>query len=125
MDPGAARACVGRVDRRVTLQNGFLLVYRAMAGGDVRGRVTGGSDSPMAVGWSDRARAMTFKTVSDWLRLRQQIWVALATANCQARERASDERRRKAERGDVGTPHSRGVSGTILGVSVNELGSTS
>ena len=97
--------------------------YRTMAGGDVRGRVTDGSDSPIAVGWSDRARAMALKTVSDWLRLRLQIRVALATANGQARERASDERRRKAERGGVGTPHLRGVSGTVLGVSVNELGS--
>ena len=96
-----------------------------MAGGDVRGGVIDGSDSPITVGWSDRARAMTFKTVSDWLRLRLQIWVALATANGQARERASDGRRRKAECGGVGTPHSRGVSGTVLEVSVNELGSIS
>ena len=99
--------------------------YRTMAGGDVRGRVTDGSDSPRAVGWSDRARAITLKTVSGWLRLRLQIWVALATANGQARQRVSDERRRKAERGGVGTPHSRGVSGTVRGASVNELCSLS
>ena len=97
--------------------------YHTMAGGDVRGRVTDGSDSPIAAGWSDRARAMALQTVPDWLWLRLQTWVALATANGQARERASDERRRKAERGGVGTPHSRGASGTVLGVSVNELGS--
>ena len=73
---------------------------------------------PIAAGWSDRARAMALKTVSDWLRLHLQIWVALlATANGQVRERASDERRRKAERGGFGTPHSRGVSETVLGVS--------
>ena len=35
-----------------------------MAGGDVRGAVTDGSDSPIAIGWSDRARVMTLKTVS-------------------------------------------------------------
>ena len=100
--------------------------YRTMAGGDVRGRVTDGSGSPIAHGWSDRARTMAFQTVPGWLWLRLQTWVALATANGQARERASDERRRKAERGGVGTPHSsRGVSGTVLGVSVNELGSIS
>ena len=84
-----------------------------------------GSDSPIAVGWSDRARAMALKTVSDWLRLHLQIWVALATANGQARKRASDERRRKAECGGVGTPHSRGVPETVLGISVDELGSIS
>ena len=39
----------------------------------------------MAIGWSDRARVMTLKTVSDWLRLRLQTWVALATANGQTR----------------------------------------
>ena len=77
----------------------------------------------MAVGWSDRGRVVALKTVSDWLRLRLQILVALATANGQAREMASDERRRKAERAGVGTPHSRDVSGTIFGVSANELGS--
>ena len=125
MDPGAARACVGRVDRRELCRMGSCW-YQTMAGGDVRGRVADGSDSPIAVGWLDRARAMALRTVSDWLQLHLQIWVALATANGQARKRASDERRRKAERGGVGTPHSsRGVSGTVLGVSVNELGSIS
>ena len=98
--------------------------YRTMAGGDVRGRVTDGSDSPVAVGWSDRARAMTLQTVPDWLWLRLQTWVAPATANGQARERASDESRRNGERGGVGTPHSRGASVTIIGASVNELSST-
>ena len=83
-----------------------------------------GSESPIAAGWSDRARAMAFQTVPGWLWLRLQTWVALATANGQARERASDERRRKAERGGVGTPHSRGASVTaLLGVSMNELSS--
>ena len=96
-----------------------------MAGGDVRGRATGGLGSPIAVGWPDRVRAMALKTVPDWLRLRLKIWVALATANGQARERASDERMRKAERGGVGTPRSRGVSGTVLEVGVNGLGSIS
>ena len=97
--------------------------YRTMAGGDVRGRVTDGSNSPIATGWSDRARAMALKAVPDWLRFCLQIWVALATANGQARERASDERRRKAERGGVGTPHSLGASVIVLGVSMNELSS--
>ena len=80
--------------------------YRTMAGGGVRGRVTDGSDSPVAAGRLDRARVMALKTVPGWLRLHLQIWVAPATANGQARERASDERGRKAERGGVGTPHS-------------------
>ena len=53
-------------------------------------RVADGSDSPIAVGWSDRARAMAFKTLPDWLWLRLQTWVAFATANGQALERASD-----------------------------------
>ena len=48
------------------------------------------------------------------LRLRLQTWVALATANGQAHERASDERRRNGERGGVGTPHSRGAYVTAL-----------
>ena len=54
----------------------------------------------------------------------ENLGVALATANGhQASEWASDdERRRKVEHGDVGTPHSYGASGTVLGVSVNELG---
>ena len=55
----------------------------------------------MAIGWSDRARVMTLKTVSDWLRLRLRTWVALATANGQTRVRVGDERRRKAEHGGV------------------------
>ena len=61
--------------------------YRTMAGGDVRGRVTDGSDSPIAVGWSDRARAMAFQTVPGWLWLRLQTWVALATAKIAKRMR--------------------------------------
>ena len=65
------------------------------------------------------------KTVSDWLRLRVQILEALAAANGQARETASDERRRKAERGGVGVLHLRGVLGTVLGVTVNVLGTVS
>ena len=99
--------------------------HHTMAGGDVRGTVTDGSDSPVAIGWSDRARAMTLQTVPVWLWLRLQTRVALATAYGQARERASDERRRKGERGGVGTPHSRGASGTVLGTSVDEPGSIS
>ena len=99
--------------------------HHTMAGGDVRGTVTDGSDSPVAVGWSDRARAMTLQTVSVWLWLRLQTRVALASANGQARERASDERGRKGERGGVGKPHSRGASGTVLGISMNEPGSIS
>ena len=67
-----------------------------MAGGDVRGRVTDGSDSPVAVGWSDRAIAMTLETVPDWLWLRLKTWVALATANGQARETRDGERREEA-----------------------------
>ena len=67
--------------------------YQTMAGGDVRGRDTDGSDSPVAVGWSDRAMAMTLQTVPDWLWLRLQTWVALATANGQARETRDGERR--------------------------------
>ena len=59
--------------------------HHTMAGGDVRGTVTDGSDPPIAIGWSDRARVMTLKTVPDWLRLRLQTWVALATANGQTR----------------------------------------
>ena len=64
-----------------------------------------------------------FPKVSDWLWLRLQTWVALVTANGQACERASDEKRRKAERGGVGTPHSLGASVIALGVSMNELSS--
>ena len=60
--------------------------YHTMAGGDVRGRVTDGSDSPVAVGWSERVITMALETVPDWLWLRLQTWVALATANGQACE---------------------------------------
>ena len=47
----------------------YVASHHPMAGGDVRGTVTDGSDSLIAIGWSDRARVMTLKTVSDWLRL--------------------------------------------------------
>ena len=60
--------------------------HRTMAGGDVRGRATDGSDSPVAVGWSERARAMALQTVTGWLWLRLRTWVALATAIGQACE---------------------------------------
>ena len=46
--------------------------------------------------------------------------MALATANGQAREWAGDERRRRAEHGGVGTPHSRGASGKALGASADK-----
>ena len=47
---------------------------------------------------------------------------ALATANGQAGEWAGHKRRRKAEHGGVGAPYSRGASGPVLVVSVNEVG---
>ena len=52
-----------------------------------------------------------------------QIWVVLATANGQVREWAGDERRRKAEHGGIGTPYSRGASGTVIGYGADEVGS--
>ena len=52
----------------------------------VGGRVADGADSPAAVGWSDRARAVALKPLPGWFRLRLQTWVALATTNGQARE---------------------------------------
>ena len=55
-----------------------------------------------------------------WLRLRLKTWVALATANGQAREWAGDERRRKAEHGGVGTPNSWGASGFVPEVSADK-----
>ena len=45
-----------------------------------------GADSPVAVRWSDRARAMALSLMPGWLRLRLLTWLALATANGQARE---------------------------------------
>ena len=69
---------------------------------DVGGRVTDDAGSPVAVGWSDRVRAMAFQLMPGRLRLRLQTWVALATANGQARGWAGDERRRRAEHGGVG-----------------------
>ena len=41
------------------------------------------------------------------------------------REWAGDERRLKAEHGGVGTPHSRGASGMIIGSGAGEVGSFS
>ena len=43
--------------------------------------------------------AVALQLLPVWLRVRRQTWVALATANGQARECAGDERRRRAEHG--------------------------
>ena len=37
---------------------------------DAGGRVTDGADSPVSVGWADRARAMALSLMPGWLRLR-------------------------------------------------------
>ena len=62
-------------------------------------------------------------TATGLVRLRVQTWMALmATANGQAREEESDERRRKAEHGGTGTSHSRTAPGTIRAISVDKAG---
>ena len=59
----------------------------------------------------------TFRT-----RLFRVDWVALATANGKRCEWAGYERRRKAEHGGVGTPHSRDASEMVIGSSADEVG---
>ena len=51
-----------------------------------------------------------------------QTWVALATANGQAREQESDERRRKAEHGGTEALYSRTAPGKIRAISVDKAG---
>ena len=97
--------------------------HQTMACSDVGGVVTDGADSPAAAGSSDRAKAVALQPLPGWWRLRLQTWVALATANGRTCEWAGDERRRKVEHGGVGTPHSRGAPGTVLGIGVVEVGS--
>ena len=43
--------------------------HHTMPCGDVGGRATDGADSPVAAGWSDRARAMALGLMPGWLRL--------------------------------------------------------
>ena len=61
-------------------------------------------------------------TATELVRLRVQTWVALATANGQACECESDERRQKAEHGGTGTSHSRTAPGTVRAIGVNKAG---
>ena len=90
-----------------------------MACSDVGGRITDGADSPAAAGSSDRAKALALQLLPGWRRLRLQTWVALASGHLLRMVKrckwVGDERRRKAENGGVGTSHSRGVSGMVIG----------
>ena len=121
---GAARAC-GSPRRSSGDWRTGASPHRTLACDDFRGRATDGADVPEAAGRSDRARAMSLPTAPGWLRLRLKTWVALATANGQAREWVGDERRRKTEHGGVGKPHSRGASGTVIGSGADEPSSAS
>ena len=115
---------VARVNRRVTGEQVCPHHTMACSGVDVGGIVTDGADSPAAVGPSDRAKAVALQPLPGWWRLRLNTWVALATANGQAREWAGDERRRKkAEHGGIRTPHSWCALGTVLGIGMDEVGS--
>ena len=53
---GAARACVARIDRRVTYRRSGVSPHHTMACGDVGGRETDEACSSVAVGWSRIAR---------------------------------------------------------------------
>ena len=61
-------------------------------------------------------------TATGLVRLRVKTWVALATANGQACEQESDERRRKSKHGGTGTSHSRTAPGTIRAIGVDKAG---
>ena len=61
-------------------------------------------------------------TATGLVRLRVQTWVALATANGQACEQESDERRRKSKHGGTGTSHSRTAPGTTRAIGVDKAG---
>ena len=50
------------------------------------------------------------------------LWPLRMAKSC---EWAGDERKRKAEHGGVGTPHSRGASGMVIGSGAGEVGSFS
>ena len=59
--------------------------HRKLACDVVRGRATDGADLPVAVEWSNHAKAVALQPLPGWSRSRLQTWVALATANDQAR----------------------------------------
>ena len=73
--------------------------HHTMAGGSVRGTVADGSDPPMAIGWSDRARVMALKTMSGWLRLRLQTWVLGGSGHCEWPETCVSGRRQESKGG--------------------------
>ena len=64
--PGAARACVARIDRRVAGEQTGVSPHHTMTCTDVGGRVTDGAGSSVAAEWPDRARAVTLQPLPGW-----------------------------------------------------------
>ena len=63
-----SRACVARIDRRVTGEQQLCLrtTHHTMTRTDVGGRVAGGAGSSVAAEWTDRARVVALQPLSGW-----------------------------------------------------------
>ena len=123
--PGAACACLARVDRRVTGEQVCLRTHHTMVCGNAGGRVMDCAGSSVAAEWPDPEGDDGAPIPVRRLRLNPRSWVAVATANGQARAEwatRGDKRRNTAA-------HGHGISQsafrTALMLGVDEAGSVS